>query len=594
VRALKPHARTLILQLASDLKLSSAPQPADQAMPSATRRVAWAILIAITLYVCYFSNLGVIGFVGPDEPRYAWIARDMAETGDWVTPRLYGRPWFEKPPLLYWGGAIFFKLLGEDYPEVAARLPSAISALLATLALAWLAWRTYGEECARWLLLLLPTSVGMIGFSHACATDMPFTGMLTFALVCAAVILGLVPPNDNTPILPRAPWLALLLFGFFLGLAVLAKGPAALILSGGAVFFWALFTKRWRDAFRLFHPAAIVSFCVTAVPWYIVCARRNPDFFRIFIIEHNFKRYLTPEFQHIQPFWFYIPVLLLAFLPWTLLLLFIGFAGLRQFWRARRVGVVSGLALSWSVFCLLFFTASKSKLPGYILPAIPAVALLLAHTTTGTLWFSRKVAAWVLFLQGFVYLSVILWTRLSERETTFRGHSSWAIKLFVFLTFGLFAFSSLFAGVSLWTKKRSLLQISFTAASILAIALVIGFLPRALSETHYDLLSGKEVWRALPREARLSPKLRAFGFRRDYRYALNFYMRREILDWSEDEIQDGFVVTDARRCKDLNTQSNCRDLWENFDTVTNWSLLKLRRADSLGGIESGGQPKQEK
>jgi 4-amino-4-deoxy-L-arabinose transferase-like glycosyltransferase len=87
----------------------------------------------------------------------------------------------------------------------------------------------------------------------------------------------------------------LLAFGFFLGLAVLAKGPAAIILSGGAVFFWAYFTRRWRDAFRLLHPAAIASFCATALPWYILCARRNPDFLRVFIIEHNFKRYLTPN-----------------------------------------------------------------------------------------------------------------------------------------------------------------------------------------------------------------------------------------------------------------------------------------------------------
>src|SRR6184192_1403045 len=181
------------------------------------------MLIAATLYVCYFSHLGAIGFLGPDEPRYAWIARDMAETGDWVTPRLYGSPWFEKPPLLYWGGAIFFKLFGSSASEVAARLPSAISALLATLALAWLAWRTYGEECARWLLLSLPTSIGMIGFSHACATDMPFAGMLTITMVCAAVVLGLTQTSEDTPILPKTPWVALLLFGFFLGLAVLAK-----------------------------------------------------------------------------------------------------------------------------------------------------------------------------------------------------------------------------------------------------------------------------------------------------------------------------------------------------------------------------------
>jgi 4-amino-4-deoxy-L-arabinose transferase-like glycosyltransferase len=257
-------------------------------------RIGWAALICATLYVCYFSHLGAIGFVGPDEPRYAWIARDMAETGDWVTPHLYGKPWFEKPPLYYWGAAISFKLFGVT--EAAARLPSAISALLATLALAWLAWRFYGAETARWLLLLLPTTVGMIGFSHAAATDMPFSAMLTIAMVCAAVIVGLVPerssredpqhavPPRSDPAFSPLRWPALILFGLFLGLAVLAKGPAAIILCGGAVFIWALFTKRWRDALRLFHPAAIIAFCATTLPWYILCARRNPDFFRIFII----------------------------------------------------------------------------------------------------------------------------------------------------------------------------------------------------------------------------------------------------------------------------------------------------------------------
>src|SRR6202790_4533992 len=223
--------------------VDSAPASPSNAMPAkSAARIGWAVLILATLYVCYFSHLGAIGFVGPDEPRYAWIARDMAETGDWITPRLYGKPWFEKPPLYYWGAAISFKLFGVS--EAAARLPSAISALLATLAMAWLAWRIYGAETARWLLLLLPTTVGMIGFSHAAATDMPFSAMLTIAMVCAAVIVGLVPerssregaqhaaPLREEGVAPRR-WLALVLFGFFLGFAGLAKGPAGIILCGG-------------------------------------------------------------------------------------------------------------------------------------------------------------------------------------------------------------------------------------------------------------------------------------------------------------------------------------------------------------------------
>jgi 4-amino-4-deoxy-L-arabinose transferase-like glycosyltransferase len=364
-------------------------------------RIGWAALICVTLYVCYFSHLGAIGFVGPDEPRYAWIARDMAETGAWVTPRLYGKPWFEKPPLYYWGAAICFKLFGVS--EAAARLPSAISALLATLAMAWLACRIYDAGTARWLLLLLPTTVGMIGFSHAAATDMPFSAMLTIAMVCAAVLLrlplecgGLPPlsPNkacatESTGTLATAPASSSfisftsftsstsfpsLLFGFFLGLAVLAKGPAAIILCGGAIFFWALFTKRWRDALRLFHPAAIAAFCVTALPWYILCARRNTDFFRIFIIEHNFKRYLTPEFQHIQPFWFYGPIIFLSIFPWS----FLAVLGLVDLLRLNLPAKepTSWFLLSWSAFTVFFFTISQSKLPGYILPALPPLVFL--------------------------------------------------------------------------------------------------------------------------------------------------------------------------------------------------------------------------
>ncbi|HXY00008.1 MAG TPA: phospholipid carrier-dependent glycosyltransferase, partial [Candidatus Limnocylindrales bacterium] len=170
--------------------------PVDTLSLSMAARLGWILLICATLYICYFHNLGAIGLVGPDEPRYAWIARDMAETGDWVTPRLYGKPWFEKPVLYYWGAALSFKLFGVS--EVSARLPSAFSALLATLAMAWLALRLYGAETARWLLLLLPTTVGMIGFSHAAATDMPFAATLTMAMVCAAVILGLTR-TENAP-----------------------------------------------------------------------------------------------------------------------------------------------------------------------------------------------------------------------------------------------------------------------------------------------------------------------------------------------------------------------------------------------------------
>ncbi len=569
-------------------------QPPGETAASTPQRIGWAILIVVTLCICYFSHLGVIGFVGPDEPRYAWIARDMAETGDWVTPRLYGKPWFEKPPLLYWGGAIFFKLLGEGHPEVAARLPSGISALFATLALAWLAWRTYGGETARWLLLLLPTSVGMIGFSHAAATDMPFAGMLAIAMVCAAVALGLTQ-SENTPILPHTPWPALLLFGFFLGLAVLAKGPAAIILSGGAIFFWAILTKRWRDTLWLVHPAAIASFCLTALPWYILCARRNPDFFRIFIIEHNFKRYLTPEFQHVQPFWFYVPILLVAFLPWSLLLIAASATGLRELWRNRKNSPFTFLVLSWAAFCLVFFSVSKSKLPGYVLPAVPAIALLLVHGALESKSLSRRVAAWSLITSGFLCFCATIFFRFEDHWVQSRGFL-WGTTALLFVTCGAFTLATLFAGLSIFFPSNSFKRFCLTAASVLAIATLLQMVmvPSVIDQANLNRLSGKALALAFQADTRASGPLRSFGFRRDYHYALNFYLHEEVADWNDDPIRNGFVLSESSDCPRLKTADQCIDLWSIYDRNVSWGLLKITPNDSLGDPGAGRQPRQEK
>ncbi len=502
-------------------------------------RIGWAVLIAATLYVCYFSHLGAIGFVGPDEPRYAWIARDMAETGDWVTPRLYGKPWFEKPPLLYWGAALCFKLFGVS--EAAARLPSAISALLATLAMAWLAMRLYGAETARWLLLLLPTTVGMIGFSHAAATDMPFSAMLTIAMVCAAVVLGLTR-NENTPILPRTPWLALILFGFSLGLAVLAKGPAAIILSGGAVFFWALFTKRRRDAFRLFHPVAVAAFCLTALPWYIVCARRNPDFFRIFIIEHNFKRYLTPEFQHIQPFWFYIPIVLIAFFPWTVTSLVL-LRDTTHWWKNR--GAVDSLDFfltSWPIFAVVFFSLSKSKLPGYILPAVPPIGLLVARSVSIRVNNIFPGDRWVEIASGATLLVAAFLTAL-QFERTPLGFAPLVIAVGGFASF------------ILRNLSRTVLVNAFALVAVVALTLR-GNTREVLDErlsVRSAPMAAAMIWKEYSPE-----RSSAYKLRRSFQYSLNFYLHRELSEWLPGKSQPGWVYAPGGEIQELrNLGLNC-------------------------------------
>ena len=543
---------------------------------SLASRLAWVALLFATLYICYFYNLGAIGLVGPDEPRYAWIARNMAETGDWVTPRLYGKPWFEKPVLYYWGAALSFKLFGVS--EVTARLPSALSALLATLAMAWLALRIYGPETARWLLLLLPTTVGMIGFSHAAATDMPFAAMLALATVCVAVILELAK-NEHTPILPRTPWLALLLLGFFLGLAVLAKGPAAILLSGGAVFLWALATKRWRDAFRCLHPVAIASFCVTALPWYILCARRNPEFFRVFIIEHNFKRYLTPEFQHIQPFWFYIPILFVACIPWTPLLLWSGIRGLISWQQTRQLSPFAIFLLAWAGFCILFFSTSQSKLPGYILPALPPMALLLARSYVGERSRRPRLFLWLQCGVGAtaILVAIVVWSlpfgasRITAHVATGAG---WVL--------ALLGNANLLLAIPPRKNFAGFVVRAMCVAPVLLIVLV--FRPLAGDFLARDP-SGRYLAAEVEKLQATSDALRA-GFyvarmTRGQQYSLSFYLHREVPDWESARPTDSLVIVPSPSvsCGALITPPwSCSGAPIELGS-TGWSIYRVTKTD---------------
>ena len=507
--------------------------------------IVWGLLICATLYVCYFSHLGVLGFIGPDEPRYAWIAREMMESHDWTTPRLYGSPWFEKPPLFYWGAGLSFKWFGVS--EAAARLPSAISALLAAIGLAWLARRLYGEETARWSLLLLPTTAGMIGFSHAAATDMPFAGMFALAMVCAAVVLGLTH-NDNTPILPRTPWIALVMFGFFLGAAVLAKGPAAIILCGGAALLWALLTKQWADSLRLLHPVAIASFCATALPWYVRCARRNPDFLRIFIVEHNFKRFLTPEFQHVQPFWFYVPVVLIALLPWTALFLWSSLHGVARVVRTHAAQSSKWFLVCWAGFCLLFFSISRSKLPGYILPALPALVLIFAHSLTAM----GKIPRWLLRV-GLLLFSVLLFAPFVYIQLLgpqFPYGNATIVTGVCAIVALMGAANLLLASFGRPARQRGLLPLLAAGCVVPVLLATMAAYYVAPSFLKPDP-SGKILAQQVQKEKIPLDELAVGWMNRGKHFGMNFYLHQEIKDWNLENSGKQYVLTDVRGCRNL-------------------------------------------
>jgi len=471
--------------------------------------------------------------------------------------------------------------------EAAARLPSAIAALLATLALAWLAWRMYGAETARWLLLLLPTTVGMIGFSHAAATDMPFSGMLTIAMVCAAVVLRLVPTAARgaslVPTGSSTPWAALILFGFFLGLAVLAKGPAGIILCGGAVFFWAIFTKRWRDAFRLLHPAAIVAFCVTALPWYILCARRNPDFLRVFIIEHNFKRYLTPEFQHIQPFWFYGPIFLLALLPWTAVPVWTAITAVAEFRRTRQFDHLSFLFWTFVAFCLVFFSASKSKLPDYILPAVPAAFFAIGEPVNRAWSCKRRSLGFSLLASGALFLAL---STLLDHHLLRPFHTDSLGQLNLAMMLLVLGFAAVLMALGLYHRNGIREAQFILAACVLWIIVPLYFLAgRAVGFTDHDNSSRYLSERILSRN--LGPEVYTYKVNRSWEYGLCFYLHRVVPELPDSPPAGAYVVTSIEEVVELQRKGYSLkgvDFGGSANTHQNLSLFRVV------GPRSSGQP----
>jgi 4-amino-4-deoxy-L-arabinose transferase-like glycosyltransferase len=388
-------------------------------------------------------------------------------------------------------------------------------------------------------------------------------------------------------VVPQTSWLALILFGFFLGLAVLAKGPAAIILSGGAIFFWALFTKRWRDAFRLVHPAALAAFCLTALPWYILCARRNPDFFRIFIIEHNFKRYLTPEFQHIQPFWFYLPVLLVAFLPWTGALLWTAAVGGAQIAFRKKPSSPSLFLLSWSLFVVLFFTLSRSKLPGYILPALPAICLVMARGCTARAHAHSKSFRLVVLFSA-LFFFVLLGLLSSMTPHVLQGNEKFGIAISLVLV--AVGAANLFLGIFQTSHQESLHRLLAAASFVLPLLLITSLSDKLLPSFFRSDPSGRSLARELQVRNIPSERLMVAWMDRGLHYSLNYYLHKEIGVWNWDHLTEGYVVTGTYLCKRLDRPPfPCRPIPIDYESTGSF-LFWVGPFTSADNLPRSGQP----
>ncbi len=327
-------------------------------------RVAWIVAVSLVL-ILYLSGLSGMGLVGPDEPRYASIGREMARSGDWVTPRLWGEAWFEKPALLYWMTAAAFRLgLGE---ELAPRIPVALLSVAFLAFFFFIIREKFGQSAASYGTAALATSAGWLGYSHVAVFDLPLAA--TFG---AAMLLSLnwIESGDARR-LPAASAL--------LGAAVLSKGLAPLVLT--LPLLWCG-RRRIRD---LTTARVVGAFLVVAAPWYVACWWNNgTPFVMKFFVEHHLGRFVSTALQHAQPFWFYAWVLPGAIFPWTP-------AATGLFRRSFYGDSKRRFLLGWVLWCFVFFSLSTNKLPSYVLPSIPAAAALI-----GVALAEQRNARWTL------------------------------------------------------------------------------------------------------------------------------------------------------------------------------------------------------
>lgn len=317
-------------------------------MPRKIPRLLW--LAPPMAYLLYFYDLAAKGMFGPDEPRYAAIARQMALSGDWVTPVLWGHGWFEKPPLLYWMNIPAF-LLGLG-PDLAPRLAVAILSVAFLGFFWWILNREFGCRAAWLSTLMLATAAAWIAFSQVGVTDLPLAATYSAAMLLA---LSWVARRDGR-FLPVAAAL--------LGCAVLAKSLPPIALA-------APLALRWRDFRDLLRPRVLLPFLVVAGPWHVLCYLRNG---RAFVDElfwrHQFERVFSTSLQHVQPWWYYLPVLIGFLVPWSPLGRTLAHRTLYQDVRIRFLAAI----VTWG---MVFFSIPINKLPGYLLPLVPAAAALL-------------------------------------------------------------------------------------------------------------------------------------------------------------------------------------------------------------------------
>jgi 4-amino-4-deoxy-L-arabinose transferase-like glycosyltransferase len=459
--------------------------------------------LIVPLLILYLFDLGGVGFLSTDEPRYASIGREMARSHDFVTPRLDGSAWFEKPPLLYWMTAAGHLFSLPD--EWAARLPVALMSI-AFLVFFYLSMtREFSRRTAIAATAILSTSAGWLAYSFVAVTDLPMS-----ATLAAAMLIAMFDTRRDQGYVA----------GALLGLSVLAKAFVPLVLF--APMFLIARGKRLT---------MIAGCIVVAAPWYFLCSLRNgAAFWQEIFWKQQVGRFFAPDLQHVQPIWFYLPILLAGLFPWTPL------AGLLMRRKTYADVRVSSLVI-WLGYALVFFSLAKNKLPGYVLPLLPPLAIVLAVAIEK----AASQAKWWLGACGLMLAALPLIIKALP-EGLLLGFRKAP------LTFASLPFAPAFPFIVVAAAVWWLAWRDRTAAALLtiAIAVVAGITYVKLNTFPIldERVSVRGFWRANRAQA---VNACLDDVRRDWEYGLNYYADRPLPECVPGfqpriSVQDGHLV----------------------------------------------------
>ncbi|MBB5016827.1 4-amino-4-deoxy-L-arabinose transferase-like glycosyltransferase [Chitinivorax tropicus] len=356
-------------------------------MFESTSKRSWAALL-ILFAALWFGQLDFRKLVKPDEGRYAEISREMVVSGDWVTPRLNDLKYFEKPPMQYWATALAYEIFGET--EWTARLWTGLSGFIGILLAVYAGSVLFGRRAGLITGLVLGGSLYYLALGHINTLDMGVSLFLELALIGF-----LMAHRDQAS--PRSQRNWMMVVWFAMAGAMLSKGLIGLVIPGMALILYMLLTRQWSLLARMHWLPGLALFALIVLPWFVLVSQRNPEFLQFFFIHEHFQRFATDNARRDGAIWYFIPLLILGITPWA------SWLG-SSLWQAKtktpqQTFQPKWMLLIWSAFIFIFFSISKSKLPAYILPMFPAVALLMGdHLARQTPAQIARHAGWLALL----------------------------------------------------------------------------------------------------------------------------------------------------------------------------------------------------